>query len=188
MDGQQVRLLGAISEIAGLAGWLHADLAEPEQARRFYRMSVSAAARAGHPLLPIYMQGSLGQYATTAGDPAQGLRLIPEAAGRLPRSAPRIAWAWLCALEGVVLSYLGDRSALGLLDQAERHADTAQDEEPVWPWVFRFEPTRSQFTARSPRRDCGWRAWRLRRTSARRARRGLRSRRPQQRSSTPARS
>jgi transcriptional regulator with XRE-family HTH domain len=138
-DGQRVRLLGAISEIAGLAGWLHADLAEAAQARRFYRMSISAAGRAGHLLLPIYMQGSLGQYATSAGDPVEGLRLIREAAGRLPRSAPRLARAWLCALEGVALACAGERAGLALLDQADRHADAAQDDEPVWPWVFAFD-------------------------------------------------
>ncbi|MEQ7124691.1 hypothetical protein ABN034_09210 [Actinopolymorpha sp. B11F2] len=138
-DGQRARLLGAISEIAGLAGWLHADLVEAAQARRFYRMSIFAAGRAGHQLLPIYMQGSLGQYATNAGDPVEGLRLIRGAAARLPRSAPRIARAWLCALEGVALACAGDRVGLTVLDQADRHADAAQDDEPVWPWVFAFD-------------------------------------------------
>jgi len=137
--GLRRRIFGAISEIAGLAAWLHADLSEASQARRYYRMAIAAASRSGHPLLPIYMQGSLGQYASMAGDPAQGLRLIREAAGRLPRSAPRIAWAWLCALEGVALAHLRDRTALVILDQAERHADAAQDDEPVWPWVFHFD-------------------------------------------------
>lgn len=62
-----------------------------------------------------------------------------EAAGRLPKSAPRIAWAWLCALEGVALAHLGDRSALAVRDQAERHAEAAQDDAPVWPWMFHFD-------------------------------------------------
>jgi transcriptional regulator with XRE-family HTH domain len=137
--GHRRRIFGAISEIAGLAAWLHADLSEGSQARRYYRMAIAAASRSGHSLLPIYMQGSLGQYASVAGDPAQGVRLIRGAAGRLPRSAPRIAWAWLCALEGVALVHLQDRAALAILDQAERHADAAQDDEPVWPWVFHFD-------------------------------------------------
>ncbi|HEY8456719.1 MAG TPA: helix-turn-helix domain-containing protein [Actinopolymorphaceae bacterium] len=58
--GHQRRIFGAISEIAGLTAWLHADLVEASQARRYYRMAIAAAHRSGHPLLPIYMQGSLG--------------------------------------------------------------------------------------------------------------------------------
>jgi len=133
-DGKQrARLSAAVAEIAGLAAWLHADLAEPAQARHFYKMSIGAAQQAQHPLLAIYMQGSFGQYATTAGDPIQGLRLLRDAAGRLPRSAPNTAWAWLAALEGVALGYLGDREALKLLDDAERHADADGHTAPVWP-------------------------------------------------------
>ena len=73
---QQARLAAAMSEIAGLAAWLHADQADAAQARRFYKMSIATARQAGHPLLAIYMQSSFGQYATTVGDPASGLRLI----------------------------------------------------------------------------------------------------------------
>jgi hypothetical protein len=102
-------------------------------------MSIAAADRAGHRLLTIYMQGSLAQYATSAGDPVEGLRLIRQAAARLPRSALRIARAWLCALEEVALACTGDRTGLAVLDQADRHADAARDDEPVWPWVFSFD-------------------------------------------------
>ena len=135
---QHARLSAAVAEIAGLAAWLHADLAEPGQARRFYQMSMSAARQAENPLLMIYMQGSFGQYATLAGDPAHGLRLLRDAAGRLPRSAPVTARAWLTALEAVALGYLHDRDALKALDDATRYAEAATGTEPAWPWVFRF--------------------------------------------------
>jgi hypothetical protein len=138
---QHLRLSAAVAEVAGLAAWLHADLAEPGQARRFYKLSIGAAGQAQHPLLAIYMQGSFGQYATLAGDPAYGLRLVQDAAGRLPRSAPATARAWLACHEAVALSYLGDRSALKAVDAAQRHADAAASAggEPVWPWVFPFD-------------------------------------------------
>jgi transcriptional regulator with XRE-family HTH domain len=139
---QRVRLSAAVAEIAGLAAWLHGDLVEPEQARRFYKMSISAAQQAQHPLLAIYMQGSFGQYATLAGDPAHGLRLLRDAAGRLPRLAPPTARAWLAALEAVALAYLGDRAALKVLDDAQRYADAGADSEPVWPWVFPFDSSK----------------------------------------------
>jgi hypothetical protein len=137
---QRARLSAAVSEVAGLAAWLHADLAEPAPARHYYKMSIAAAQQAQHPLLAIYMQGSFGQYATTAGDPIHGLRLLRDAAARLPRSAPSTARAWLAALEGATLGYLGDREALKLLGDAERHADAGSHSDPVWPWVFQFDP------------------------------------------------
>jgi len=94
---QHARLSAAVAEVAGLAAWLHADLAEPAQARRFYQMSMTAAQQARHPLLTIYMQGSFGQYATMAGDPAYGLRLLRDAAGRLP---PFRSWHRTCVAGG----------------------------------------------------------------------------------------
>ncbi len=142
-DGKpQARLSAAVAEIAGLAAWLHADLAEPAQARRYYKMSIAAAQQARQPVLAIYMQGSLGQYAATTGDPLHGLRLIRDAAGRLPRSAPSTARTWLACLEAVALSYLGDRGALKFVDDAQRYADTGFSSEPVWPWVFQFDPAK----------------------------------------------
>jgi transcriptional regulator with XRE-family HTH domain len=139
-DGKQkARLSAAVSEAAGLAAWLHADLAEPAQARHYYKMSVAAAQQAQHPLLAVYMQGSFGHYATTTGDAVNGLRLIRDATGRLPRSAPHTARAWLASLEAVSLGYLGDRDALKALDDALRYADASGD--PVWPWVFQFDAT-----------------------------------------------
>lgn len=135
----QARLSAAVAEVAGLAAWLHADLAEPARARQFYKMSISAAQQAQHALLAIYMQGSFGQYATTVGDPVYGLRLLRDASGRLPRSAPNTARAWLACLEAVSLGYLGDRDALKLIDDAERHASAGISAEPVWPWVFEFD-------------------------------------------------
>jgi hypothetical protein len=135
----RARLSAAVSEIAGLAAWLHADLAEPAQARRYYKMSIAAAQQARQPVLAIYMQGSFGQYASTAGDPIHGLRLLRDAAGRLPRSAPSTARAWLACLEAVALGHLGDRDALKVLDDARRHADAGIISEPVWPWLFQFD-------------------------------------------------
>jgi hypothetical protein len=139
---QSVRLAAAVSEIAGLAAWLHADLADPAQARRYYKMSVAAAQQAQHPLLAIYMQGSFGQYATAVGDAVHGLRLLRDAAGRLPRSAPPTARAWLASLEAVSLGYLGDRDALKALDDAQRYADTTFNSDPAWPWVFQFDSSK----------------------------------------------
>ncbi|WP_344319692.1 helix-turn-helix domain-containing protein, partial [Actinocatenispora thailandica] len=137
--GNDRSLHAVVAETAGLAAWLYADLAEAESARRYYRLAVTAARRSGHPLLPVYMQASLGQYAVGAGDPGPGLTLIRDAAARLPRSAPPIARAWLDVLEGVALAYLGNRDGMALLTRAERRVEAAPDSAPVWPWLMRFD-------------------------------------------------
>src|SRR5258708_11457515 len=66
---QRIRLSAAVAEIAGLAAWLHADLVEPGQARRFYKMSINAAPQAHHPLLTIFKPGSLRPYVHPAAGP-----------------------------------------------------------------------------------------------------------------------
>jgi hypothetical protein len=93
-------------------------------------------------LLATDMQGSFGQYATTVGDALYGLRLLQDAAGRLPRTAPLAARARLALLEAVSLSYLRDRAALKALDGAERYADASFHADPVWPWVFQFDSSK----------------------------------------------
>ncbi|GIL27448.1 hypothetical protein NUM_27020 [Actinocatenispora comari] len=137
--GNERSLHAVVAETAGLAAWLHADLDEAEPARRYYRLAVTAARQSGHPLLPIYMQASLGQYAVSAGDPKPGLTLIRDAAARLPRLAPPIARAWLDVLEGVAMAYLGDRDGMRLLARAEQRIEATPDAAPVWPWLMRFD-------------------------------------------------
>ena len=137
--GHQDRIFAAASEAAGLAGWLYADLMDSGQARHFYRLAVNLAQRSKQPLLTVYMQGTLGQYATNSGDAAQGLRLIRTSAVNLSKKAPRTARAWLASLEGLALGYLGDRTALNMFDLADRWSESARDDDPVWPWVFPFD-------------------------------------------------
>lgn len=136
---RQPHLYAAVSEAAGLVAWLHADAANPAGARANYRIAIDASRRTGNPLLPVYMQASLGQYAVTVGDARQGLRLIRDAAARLPHTAPATARAWLAAADAVALAHLGDATAMRVLDDASRHAEAGQYDEPHWPWVFRFD-------------------------------------------------
>ena len=127
------------SESAGLAAWLYVDLDDRASARRYYRLAVRKAQATGHPLLPAYMQASFGHFAVTCGDSAQGLRLVTEARHNLPRSAPLIAHVWLDAIEAVALAHYKDQRALAVLDGAQRHLAEASNDEPVWPWLFRFD-------------------------------------------------
>jgi transcriptional regulator with XRE-family HTH domain len=133
------RLHMVVSETAGLAAWLYVDLDDRANARRHYQLAIRSADLTGHPLLPAYMQASLGQFAATSGDALQGLRLIGQARNRLPKAAPGVASVWLDTLEAVALAELRDQAALKLLDDAERRLAKASDSEAVWPWIFRFD-------------------------------------------------
>jgi hypothetical protein len=132
------RLCGVLSETAGLAAWLYVDLDERANARQHYQVAVRAAHRTGHPLLPAYMQASLGQFAAWSGDVAQGLRLIAEVRSWL-RQPPPLASIWLDTIEASALAEYGDLGALNQLDRVEVSLETAQRDEPTWPWIFRFD-------------------------------------------------
>jgi transcriptional regulator with XRE-family HTH domain len=139
-SGRSGRQLATMtSESAGLAAWLYVDLDDRANARRHYRVAVREAQATGHPLLPAYMQASFGHFAVSSGEPTQGLRLVAEARQSLPRSAPLIAHVWLDAIEAVALAHYKDRRALAVLDSAERRLGSANNDEPVWPWLFRFD-------------------------------------------------
>jgi transcriptional regulator with XRE-family HTH domain len=133
------RLATMTSESAGLAAWLYMDLDDRANARRHYRLAVKEAQATGHPLLPAYMQASFGHFAVTSGDPTQGLHLVAEARQTLPRSAPFIAHIWLDAIEAVALAHYKDQRAMAVLDSAERRLSKTSNDEPAWPWLFRFD-------------------------------------------------
>ena len=133
------RLFAVFSETAGLAAWLYVDVEDRASARRHYQLAVRAAERSGHPLLPAYMQASMGQFAANCGDAAESVRLVSDARHRLPRSAPAIAGIWMDAIESLALAQIRDRNALSRLDQAEARLSKAANDEPVWPWIFRFD-------------------------------------------------
>jgi transcriptional regulator with XRE-family HTH domain len=133
------RRFAVLSETAGLAAWLHLDIEDRAGARRFYQLAVRAAERSGHPLLPAYMQASMSQFAADCGDAAESVRLVADARRRLPRSAPLVAGIWMDAIEALALAQVQDRNALTKLDHAESRLARAAHDEPVWPWIFRFD-------------------------------------------------
>jgi hypothetical protein len=85
------------------------------------------------------MQGSMGQFAAHCGDAEQSIRLIADARHRLPRSAPAVAGIWLDAIESLALAEARDRNALTKLEHAEARLARTINDEPVWPWIFRFD-------------------------------------------------
>jgi hypothetical protein len=133
------RLFAVLSETAGLTAWLYVDVEDRASARRHYQLAVRAAERSGHPLLPAYMQASMSQFAANCGDATESVRLVANARHRLPRSAPAIAGIWMDAIESLALAQIRDLNALAKLDQAETRLARATNDEPVWPWIFRFD-------------------------------------------------
>lgn len=134
-------ICAAASEAAGFTAWLHADMHDIGTARRYYRLSIATARRAGHPLLAAYMIGSLAAFEIENQDAALGVSLVAEARHTLGDRPPPIARAWLSGIEAVGRASCGDRtSALAALREAERAVDASERHAtPPWPWVFPFD-------------------------------------------------
>ena len=60
-------MAAAVSEVAGLAGWLHWDTHDLGSARRHYRLAIDYAQRAEDSLLTAYMLGSLASFVVQEG-------------------------------------------------------------------------------------------------------------------------
>ncbi len=134
-------MAAAISEVAGLAGWLHWDTDDLGSARRHYRLAVDYAQRAGESLLTVYMLGSLASFVVHEGEPGEGLALIRHATMAAPEQYPATAEAWLAAMEALAYASADDEvSTWRALDRAEAAAERiAREDQPPWPWVFPFD-------------------------------------------------
>lgn len=134
-------MAAAVSEVAGLSGWLHWDTHDLGSARRHYRLAVEHAQRAGDSLLTAYMLGSLASFVVHEGEASEGLALIRHAATASAGQLPATAEAWLAAMEAVAHATAGDDAQTWrALDRAEAAAQRiATEEQPPWPWVFPFD-------------------------------------------------
>jgi transcriptional regulator with XRE-family HTH domain len=134
-------MAAAVSEVAGLAGWLHWDMHNLGSARRHYRLALKHAQRADDSLLTTYMLGSLAFFVVHEGEADEGLALIRHAViAASPGQRPAIADAWLAAMEAVAHATAGDDTQTWrALDRAAAAAERITTEErPPWPWVFPF--------------------------------------------------
>ncbi|MGH3775790.1 MAG: helix-turn-helix domain-containing protein [Pseudonocardiaceae bacterium] len=134
-------MAAAVSEVAGLAGWLHWDTHDLGSARRHYRSAVEHAHRASDSLLTAYMLGSLASFVVHEGEASEGLALIRHAARASTRQRPATADAWLAAMEAVAHATAGDDiHTWQALDRADAAGERiATEEPPPWPWVFPFD-------------------------------------------------
>src|SRR6266568_211139 len=136
-----VELAASLSEAAGFAGWLHADMCDFGTARTYYRLAFDGARHAGHDLLACYMLGSLAALEIDQGDPVTGLAPVTRAREQITGTHPTPR-AWLAATEalGHAVSRTDDRAADRALERAgESTAPGATVTSPPWPWLFAFD-------------------------------------------------
>ncbi len=131
----------ALSEAAGFAAWLHADMCDMGTARTYYRLAVGAARHAGHDLLAGYMLGSLAAFEIDCGDHESGLGLIDRAREQISASEHPAPHAWLAAIEA--LGRAAARESSGATDALDRAGEAVRRSDaglpPPWPWMFQFD-------------------------------------------------
>jgi len=134
-------LAAAVSEAAGLAGWLHWDMHDIGSARTHYGTAIKAARASGNATLHAYMLGNLASLTVDRGDTAEGLALLRHAGRRLGPERPATAIAWLSALEAV--AHANGRNEAATWDALDRSTAAVEEvprgDPPPWPWVFRFD-------------------------------------------------
>ncbi len=134
-------MAAAVSEVAGLVGWLQWDMHDLGSARRHYRLAVEHAQRVGDSLLTAYMLGSMASFVVHEGEASEGLALVRHAAKASTGHRPATGDAWLAAMEAVAHATSGDDvQAWRALDRAEAAAEQlTREEQPPWPWIFPFD-------------------------------------------------
>ncbi|WP_240506112.1 helix-turn-helix domain-containing protein [Thermoactinospora rubra] len=130
-----------LSEAAGFAAWLHADMHDSGTARTYYRLAIESARQAGHNLLAAYMIGSLAAFEIDAEEPSIALNLVGTARRELGDRPPATARAWISSIEALGHASAHDRhaaeTALRTAEAAVRASERAA--APPWPWVFPFD-------------------------------------------------
>lgn len=135
------RIAATVSETAGFAAWLHADMLDIGTARAYYRLAIEKARVAGNRLLTGYMIGSFAQFEIECGIPTLGLTLINRAHESIGSNAHSTANAWLASIEalGHAAGSRNQDAAIRSILRAEKAIVNASDGPPPWPWVYSFD-------------------------------------------------
>lgn len=134
-------IAAAVSEAAGFAAWLHADMHDIGTARVYYRLAIDRARLAKQGLLAAYMLGSLAALEIEGDDPGLGLALIAEARRQIREAPHSTPHAWLDSIEALSLAAIGKGAdADNALSRARKAVERTPELAPVpWPWVFSFD-------------------------------------------------
>jgi transcriptional regulator with XRE-family HTH domain len=134
-------IAAAVSEAAGFAAWLHADMYDIGTARTYYRLAIDRARFAGQDLLAAYMLGSLAAFEIDINDTGPALALIAEARQQLGGASHPTPLAWLDSIEALGLACVGESdNADRTLGRASNIIERGESSDSVpWPWVFAFD-------------------------------------------------
>jgi tetratricopeptide (TPR) repeat protein len=135
-------LLGAIGELAQLAGWVASDAGLHAQAERYYLGGVSAAHAAGDEPLAGHLLSSLSYQVANVGDPREAVLLATTAYKGAEDTATPTVRALLLERVAWTNAQLGDAQAttraLAAVDDA--FVDSSADDDPAWAyWLSREE-------------------------------------------------
>ncbi|MEV4577330.1 helix-turn-helix transcriptional regulator [Nonomuraea jabiensis] len=130
-----------LSEAAGFAAWVHADMHDTGSARLYYRRAIDSARQAGNTLLAAYMIGSLAAFEIDADDSLSSLNLLVRARQEIGDRPPATARAWLSSIEALGhATARNEVAALQALATAEAAVQASERAAaPPWPWVFPFD-------------------------------------------------
>jgi transcriptional regulator with XRE-family HTH domain len=133
-------IAAAVSEAAGFAAWLHADMHDIGTARMYYRLAIDRARRAGDDLLAGYMLGSLAAFEIDGDDPALALALTAEARRQIHDADHPTPRAWLTSIEalGHAAARAEDAASRALIEAGHAIDNGDMSVPPPWPWVFPF--------------------------------------------------
>jgi transcriptional regulator with XRE-family HTH domain len=130
------RLLGVVSELCQVAGWVTSDAGRTAEATRFYLAGVRAAHAAGDEPGAASNLSSLAYQAANIGDPRQAVTLAASAVRGTQHAASatsravlldRLAWTHARAGDST-----GADRALGRVDEA--YSDRHPEDDPAWAY------------------------------------------------------
>jgi transcriptional regulator with XRE-family HTH domain len=131
------RALRLVAGCAQLAGWVHADAADPAAARHAYRVGLRAAAAAADRPLAAHVLGGLSQLSLATGAPHEALLLARTGRAGARPDASALTEALLLHRVALAAAWAGERRAAhSALAAAERAAELADrggsGREPDW--------------------------------------------------------
>jgi tetratricopeptide (TPR) repeat protein len=139
------RLYSLAGEVAGLAGWLSADMGQHDRALIYFDNGIKAAQEANDRALGAYLLGSVTTLpAFREHSPQATLHVLrEETRGFRARDATPTTRAWLASLEAEASAMRGDASgALDALESSQAAIESTEEADRVRPIVSFFDQAR----------------------------------------------
>ena len=141
----QARLYSLAGEVAGLAGWLSADMGQHDRALIYFDNGIKAAQEAKDQPLGAYLLGSVTTLpAFREHSPQATLHVLrEETRGFRADDATPTTRAWLTSLDAEASAMLGDaKGALDALERSEAAIETVEEAGRARPIVSFFDRAR----------------------------------------------